>query len=92
LKEVEAFRAACAAARIPDIRANRSLRSILEWTLAVLTNWKPKLTYRLPESQGEFELDLGKRGTSSTAAPDAAPNVDELPQYVSDIRHALAGC
>ena len=40
-REVAAFRAACAAARIPEIPAKRSLRAILEWTFNVLKTWRP---------------------------------------------------
>src|ERR1700687_1190741 len=56
--EIEAFRRACINARIPEIKAKRSLRDILEWSLHVLASWRPKLKYRPPHESGEWELDL----------------------------------
>jgi len=88
-KEIEAFHAACLAARIPEVRARKSLRSILEWTLNVLKSWRPRLTYRLPGDQGELDLDFGLPGppAKSQTAPDEAGTA--LPRYLIDVRHAL---
>jgi hypothetical protein len=44
--EIQKFRLACAHARIPEIEAKKSLRDILEWSLHVLTSWRPKLKYK----------------------------------------------
>lgn len=88
-REVDAFRSACAAARIPEVHAKKSLRSILEWTLNVLKTWRPKVTYRLPQDQGELELELGQSRSPGTLEQLPPQSETELPRYLSDVRHAL---
>jgi hypothetical protein len=44
--EIKKFRMACANAKIPEIEAKKSLRSILEWSLHVLASWRPKVKFR----------------------------------------------
>jgi hypothetical protein len=88
-KEVDAFRSACAAARIPEVRAKKSLRSVLEWTLTALKSWRPKITYRLPGDQGELELDMGQSKSSHPDVPNLPQHDTELPRYVSDVRRTL---
>jgi hypothetical protein len=56
--EIQRFRVACANAKIPEIQARKSLKDILEWSLHVLTSWRPKFKYRPPDDSGEWELDL----------------------------------
>lgn len=48
--EVAEFRNACARGKIPEIKAPKTLRDILAWTLHVLRSWAPRLTYKLPEA------------------------------------------
>ena len=88
-REVAAFRAACAAARIPEIPAKRSLRAILEWTFNVLKTWRPKLTYRLPDGQGELGLEFGDNRSDSTKETGSPDGRAELPHYLGDVRRTL---
>jgi hypothetical protein len=90
-KEVGEFQAACAAARIPEVRARKSLRSILEWTLAALKNWRPKLTYRLPHEQGELELGMERAPVEGEREPEADEHQTELPRYLASVRRTLEG-
>jgi hypothetical protein len=84
--EITQFRGACSKASIPEIKAAKTLRDVLAWSLHVLATWKPALKYNLPNDAGELELDLlGNPKQRST--PDRPPN--ELPKYVSEIREAL---
>lgn len=43
-EEIDQFRRACEKAGIPEIKAKKSLRDILAWTLNVLKVWRPRLT------------------------------------------------
>lgn len=85
-KEIDAFRLACQNANIPEIKAKKNLRSILEWTLNVLSKWRPKIKYKIPDA-GEVEVDLfGQRLTpSSTAEKDE----EILPAYVKQVKETL---
>src|ERR1039458_1120628 len=83
--EIQKFRVACANARIPKIQAKKSLRDILEWSLHVLTSWRPKLKYQPPGDGGEFELDLfGWRREGYSKNTEEATD-HSLPEYVNDI-------
>jgi len=88
-KEIDAFRAACVSAKIPEIRAKKSLRGILEWTLNVLKKWRPRLTYRLPNDQGELELDLGLPQVPGKGQPGSGASEAALPRYLTEVRRAL---
>ncbi len=87
--EKQSFLRACANARIPDIEARKSLKDILEWSLHVLAAWRPKLTFKPPDSSGELELDLF--GTKNEHHPEKTeePSDHLLPQYVNDIKQSL---
>lgn len=87
--EIKNFRRACENARIPEITGNKTLRSILEWALHVLSTWRPKLKYRLPEGAGELELDLFGNPVEQRPAADTSSEEDELPKYVTDIKDGL---
>ncbi len=87
--EIDAFRRACQSARIPEIKAKKSLREILDWALYVLKSWKPKVTYKSPEGYGDIEVDL-----FGTPIPIPSETVDQdqsssLPKYVNDIKESL---
>lgn len=83
--EIRKFRIACANARIPEIEAKKSLRDILEWSLHVLSSWRPKVKY---STSGEWELDLfGAKTDQDSAQPDVADHV--LPKYVNEIKEEL---
>ena len=84
--EIEKFRRACVEAKIPEIEARKSLRDILEWSLHVLTSWRPKVKYQPPQDSGEWELDLfGSRSPSPLEKKDD-PSEHSLPKYVNDIK------
>lgn len=85
--EIDAFRTACATARIPEIKAKKSLKEILRWTLAALRNWRPTLKYKLPEEAGEFEVDFF--GNPVNQKKDAVESSADVPQYVGDIKDTL---
>lgn len=87
--EIERFQRACVNAKIPEIQAKKSLKDILEWSLHVLTSWRPKLTYTPPDAGGEFGLDLF--GSKSNQMPENAEETskDALPHYVNDIKQSL---
>jgi hypothetical protein len=87
--EIEAFRRACAKARIPDIHAKKSLKEILEWSLHTLAAWRPKLSFKPPDASGEWELDLF--GSKRETVPEKTDAVGDhsLPQYVNDVKESL---
>jgi hypothetical protein len=87
--EIETFRRACASAKIPEIQAKRSLRDILEWSLHVLTSWRPKLKYRPPNDSGEWEVDLFGSKTASQLEETEETSEHSLPKYVNDIKESL---
>jgi hypothetical protein len=87
--EINAFRRACADAKIPEIQARKSLRDVLEWSLGVLASWRPKLTFRPPHDAGEFELDLFGRRPPENSAKDDDTAQHSLPKYVNEIKVGL---
>jgi hypothetical protein len=87
--EIETFRRACANAKIPEIQAKRSLRDILEWSLHVLTSWRPKLKYRPPADSGEWEVDLFGSKTPDHLEETEEASEHSLPKYVNDIKESL---
>jgi len=87
--EIDAFLIACQKAKIPEIKTRQSLRGILEWALHVLSSWKPRISYKLPNDSGELQLDLfGNIKTPETEA-QSGNQVQSLPKYVNDIRQCL---
>jgi hypothetical protein len=88
-REIQAFKSACARARIPDFKERKPLREVLGWVLAVLHSWAPTLKFKPPGESGEFEVDLfGVRGNSGGEA-SAAGQHPHLPSYVHDIKDRL---
>ena len=86
--EVYAFQRACANARIPSIEAKKSLRDILEWSLGVLKQWRPKLSFTLPSDSGELALDLfGEKTKPLEVDGEGLPL--HLPTYVNEIKVRL---
>jgi hypothetical protein len=78
--EIEKFRRVCADARIPEIEAKKSLRDILEWSLHVLTSWRPKVKYRPPGDAGELEVDLFGSKTASPSETTVEVSDQSLPR------------
>jgi hypothetical protein len=86
--EVQDFREACVKAKIPEIKAKKSLKDILAWTLNVLRHWRPSLRYKLPQEGGAVELDLFGRPTEQTPQKEAVSH-DEMPHYIGEVKDRL---
>lgn len=84
---IQAFRLACAKAGIPEIAAKKSLRSILEWSLHVLSKWRPKLTFKAPHDAGEFELDLFGNPKEGQTKP--IESNDSHPTFLNEVKDRL---
>jgi hypothetical protein len=87
--EIDKFRNACVRAKIPEIEARKSLRSILEWSLHVLQSLRPKVKYQPPGDSGEFEVDLFGTKTGGPSERGDQPPEDSPPIYVNDIKETL---
>lgn len=87
--EVDSFRRACQSAKIPEIKAKKSLTEILEWGLHVLANWRPKVTYRSPDGSGDVELDLFGKPLARPAKAESNNQNNSLPKYVNNIKESL---
>jgi len=87
--EIDKFRRVCADARIPEIEAKKSLRDILEWSLHVLTSWRPKFKFRPPGDSGELEVDLFGSPSQSGSQTTEEGSAHSLPKYVNDIKQSL---
>jgi len=87
--EIDKFRRACQTAKIPEIKAKKSLREILEWTLFVLDRWKPTFRYKFPDGSGDIEVDLFGKPLPTPAKKENQDKNDSLPKYVNDIKESL---
>lgn len=87
--EIDNFRVACAKARIPEIKAKKSLMDILAWALNVLKAWRPGLKYKLPGDGGEVSLDLFGCEPSVAKIPDGKDGAESLPRYIGDVKDRL---
>jgi len=87
--QIEYFRGACQKAKIPEIRAKKSLRDILQWALHVLESWKPTVTYKSPNGSGDFQFNLFGSPQSEVIRNKHTEQEDTLPKYVNDIMEAL---
>lgn len=87
-REVNAFREACAAAKIPEIKAKKSLSDILDWALNALRLFKPSLSYKDPTTGGELQLNLfGQPQSDHKVMPVSQDSA--IPIYISKVRTAL---
>jgi hypothetical protein len=87
--EIDKFRTACANAKIPEIKARKSLRDILEWSLYVLTSWRPKVKYIPTDGSGQYEFDIFGSKTSTTQTDKKEKSEHSLPKYVNEIKETL---
>lgn len=87
--EIDNFRRACASAGIPEIAAKKSLRDILDWSLSVLTHWRPKVKYKPPDGSGEWELDLFGSKVPAHQEKKEEGTERSLPKYVNEIKKTL---
>lgn len=81
-REVFAFVNACAKAKIPEIKATKSLNSIIAWVLAALP--KARSIQVSPEAGVLFDNIEYASDRAKTEA-----KIDRLPAYVSDLRQSL---
>ena len=88
-EEINLFRRACASARIPEISARKSLRDILEWSLHVLSSWRPKVKYTPPGEVGDLEFDLFGKKVPTTKEIETQSDDHVLPKYVNEIWETL---
>jgi hypothetical protein len=86
--EIDRFRQACTNARIPEIKAKKSLKEILGWTLHVLRAWAPRLRYKLPQQAGEIELDLFGKPIEPKPTQGLGETAD-VPRFVAEIKETL---
>jgi hypothetical protein len=85
--EIEAFRAACFAARIPEIPARRSLRDVLDWALNALQRLRPKAAVTTPEG---YKIELGLFGEVPVPEQvEGAEPINSLPRYIGDVKETL---
>ncbi len=86
--EVAAFRDACAAARIPEVEARKSLRYILEWALAALQRLKPRASITTPD---QIKVELGLFGDVPSSPPTQADEGADapLPRYIDRVKETL---
>lgn len=89
LTQMSNFRAACERAKIPEIKARKSLKEILGWTLHVLASWRPKLKYKIPDDAGEIELDLFGNPPDASRRETSSQIAGTLPTYVKEIKECL---
>jgi len=87
-KEVDAFRKACATAKIPEIKATKTLADILEWALNVIRSINPSLSYKDPATGGEFQLNLFDQSPIDHKEK-LGSQVSTIPTYISQIKIAL---
>lgn len=85
--EIDKFRQTSALAGIPEIKAKKSLREVLAWTLTGLQKMSPRLKYRPPGEVGEVELTLFGQEKSAVKTD---PSEVRLPRYVDQLREDLA--
>jgi hypothetical protein len=88
-EEIDKFRAACVNAKIPEIKARKSLRDILEWSLHVLPSWRPKVRYTPPGDIGQYEFDFLASKTPTPQASKEEGSEHSLPKYVNEIKETL---
>jgi hypothetical protein len=77
-------------AGIPEIKAKKSLKEILQWTLQVLRVWKPKLSYKFPEEAGGGAVELDLFGKAIQPKPEnTSSEVSDIPHFVAEIKETL---
>ncbi len=84
-KEIDAFRRSCQLAKIPEIKARKNLREVLEWVLQAIPWPRPKLKI---DKEGSYEIDLfGNRVEPQESAHSDEPA--ELPRYINQVKDDL---
>jgi hypothetical protein len=84
--EIDAFLHSCQAARIPEIKARKTLHDVLQWVLAVLP--RPHPQFSVDPSDGKLTLDLF--GEPPAVPPRGeAPGENTLPKYIHSVKDNL---
>jgi hypothetical protein len=86
-KPIDDFRLACEKAKIPEIQSKKSLKSILEWSLNVLSSWRPKIKIKINETGCEVDLFGNVKDNSDYNTKPSQEDI--LPRYLNDIKLAL---
>ncbi|MFI5258850.1 MAG: P-loop ATPase, Sll1717 family [Candidatus Limnocylindrales bacterium] len=84
--EIDAFKRACFAAKIPDVEAPRSLRDVLEWVLNAVQRTKPHAAVTTPDG---VKLELGLFGDSSSQMEQEEVAERQLPTYIGAVKETL---
>jgi hypothetical protein len=88
--EIDDFRRACMKAGIPEIKAKKSLKEILQWTLQVLRAWKPKLSYKFADEVGGGAVELDLFGKAiQPKSENTLSGANDVPHFVAEIKDAL---
>lgn len=87
--EIQAFKRACERARIPEIKATKSLYQILEWSLNVLKTAMPsKVRLEFPLEQGALELD-GMFPKEDKTEEEQTNSNGMRPVFVAEVKETL---
>jgi len=87
--EIKSFQRACQRAKIPEIKAKKSLHEVLQWALHVLGTWKPTVTYKSPNGSGDLQFNLFGSPQPAVVRNKHAEQDNPLPKYMNDIMEAL---
>ncbi len=88
-QDIDGFRRACTAAKIPQIEARLSLRDVLDWVLNAISRLRPKVTYKIPQEGGEVQLDLFPEVQPSKRGAKDEPEPGEIPRFMDEITRCL---
>ncbi len=87
-QELTEFKNAYYAARIPDFDRPKTLKETLGWVLNVLGQVRPKITWKPPGEQGEFEFTVEAEQKESHSKSDRG--TAKLPTQVEPLVTALS--
>ena len=86
-KQIDAFRRSCTVAKIPEIRAKKTLRDVLAWALDAIPRARLKVTVRA--GAAEFELGLFGEPVVPTAKGNESADPSALPKYINQVKDDL---
>ena len=87
-EEIRTFRTQCARARIPEIKAPQSLKSVIEWGLNAVRKWLPSRASVPLDTTGQLTLNLGWEESDKSESEKEGEG--QTPLYINDIRLALS--
>jgi len=86
-KEIEAFRRSCQLAKIPEIKASKTLRDVLAWGLNAIPRPRPKVSYS--PTDDKFELDIFGESTKGERDNKDINEDQRLPKYIHQVKDDL---